>query len=336
MKAFELGSFGTENLNLVDRPTPTPGPGEVRIRMRASSLNFRDLLMVRGHYNPRQPLPLVPLSDGVGIVEAVGDAVTRFVPGDRVAGIFAQTWLHHPPTRDDVRTTLGGPLDGMAAEQVVLHENGLVSVPEHLTDLEAATLPCAGVTAWNSLRGEGSVAEGDTVLILGTGGVSIFALLFAQSLGARTIVTSSSDEKLERATELGASETINYRQTEQWWRRVRELTDGSGVDHVVEVGGAGTFDQSVRSTKVGGHVSLIGVLAGGSQKLDVTRILMNHICVQGVLVGSRDVFESMNEHVTKHQIQPVIDRVFPFAELPAALDELGAGRHFGKIAIEFS
>jgi NADPH:quinone reductase-like Zn-dependent oxidoreductase len=335
MKAFELESFGTENLTLVERPTPEPGPQEVRVRMRAASLNFRDLLMVRGHYNPRQPLPLVPLSDGVGLVEAVGEEVTRVAIGDRVAGIFAQTWLHAPPSHDHVRSTLGGPLDGMAAEQVVLHQDGLVSLPDHLSDLEAATLPCAGVTAWNSLRGEGSISKGDTVLILGTGGVSIFALLFARSLGARTIVTSSSDAKLERAVELGASETINYKKIEQWWRRVRELTNGQGVDHVVEVGGAGTFDQSVRATKTGGHVSLIGVLAGGAQKLDVTRILMNNIRVQGVLVGCRDVFEAMNKYVATHELHPVIDRVFPFAELPKALDELGAGRHFGKIAIEF-
>ena len=336
MRAFELQSFGTEHLKLVERPSTTPGHSEVRVRIHASSLNYRDLLMVRGHYNPRQPLPLVPLSDGVGVVDAVGDEVTRVAVGDRVAGIFAQTWLHYPPTRDAARSTLGGPLDGMAAEEVVLHEDGVVPVPQYLTDIEAATLPCAGVTAWNSLRGEGSVSAGDTVLILGTGGVSIFALLFAHSLGARTIVTSSSDEKLERARELGASETINYRSTPEWWRRVRELTDGAGVDHVVEVGGAGTFDQSVRSTKVGGHVSLIGVLAGGAQKLDLTKVLMNNIRVQGVLVGCRDVFESMNAHLSEHQIRPVVDRVFPFTELPTALDSLGAGRHFGKIGVDLS
>lgn len=336
MRAYEIqGAFGVENLTMVERREPEPGPYEVRLKMLASSLNFRDLLMVRGHYNPRQPLPLVPLSDGVGVVEAVGDGVTRVAIGDRVAGIFSQRWISDPPTHERVRATLGGPLDGMAAEKVVLHEEGVVKVPAHLTDVEAATLPCAGVTAWNSLRGEGDVQAGDTVLILGTGGVSIFALQFAVAIGARPIVTSSSDEKLERAKELGAWETINYRTHDTWWRQVRELTDGAGVDHVVEVGGAGTFEQSVRSTRTGGHVSLIGVLAGGSQKIDLTRVLMNNICVQGVLVGSRDRFEAMNRAVDAQQIMPVVDSTHSFEALPDALRALGKGKHFGKIGIEF-
>ena len=337
MRVYEIhGAFGIDNLTLTERPTPQPGPGQVRVRLEAAALNYRDLLMVRGHYNPRQPLPLVPLSDGVGTVEAAGEGVTRVGVGDRVAGTFAQGWISSPPTHATARATLGGPLDGMAAEEIVLDADGVVRVPSHLSSVEAATLPCAGVTAWNSLRGEGDVSAGDTVLILGTGGVSIFALQFAHSLGARTIVTSSSDEKLERATALGADETINYRTTPEWWKRVRELTDKRGVDHVVEVGGAGTFDQSVRSTCVGGHVSLIGILAGGGQKIDLTRVLMNNIRVQGVLVGARDVFESMNEHVEAKRIRPVVDRVFPFTELPEALEALSQGRHFGKIALEFS
>lgn len=336
MRAYEVrGAFGIENLALAVRPTPEPGAGEVRVRMLAASINYRDLLMVRGHYNPRQPLPLVPLSDGVGVVEAVGGGVTRVAVGDRVAGTFAQGWIVKQPTHATARATLGGPLDGMATEEIVLSEEGVVKVPEHLTATEAATLPCAGLTAWNSLRGEGNVGAGQTVLILGTGGVSIFALQFAKALGARTIVTSSSDAKLERAGALGADATINYRETPDWWRRVRELTDGRGVDHVVEVGGAGTFDQSVRSTCVGGHVSLIGVLAGGGQAVDLTRVLMNNICVQGVLVGSRDTFDAMNALIESTQFRPVVDQVFPFEELPAALEALSAGQHFGKIALEF-
>lgn len=336
MRAFAVdGAFGLDNLRLVERELPTPGPGQVRLRMKSASLNFRDLLMVKGHYNPKQPLPLVPLSDGVGEVDAVGDGVTRVAVGDRVAGVFSQKWISDPPHHDRIRATLGGPLDGCAAEYMVLSEEGVAKVPAHLSDAEAATFPCAGVTAWNSLRGEGNVQAGETVLILGTGGVSIFALQFATLLGARTIVTSSSDEKLERAKDLGAWATINYRETPEWWREVRSLTDKVGVDHVVEVGGAGTFDQSVRSTRSGGHVSLIGVLAGPA-KVNLTRVLMNNICVQGVLVGSRDRFEAMNAAVAHHEMRPVVDRVFGFEELPEAFAYLESGAHFGKIALEFA
>lgn len=336
MRAFSLeGAFGLENLRLVERPDPDPGPYQVRVRMRAVSLNYRDLLMVRGHYDPRLQLPLVPLSDGVGVVDAVGEGVSRVKIGDRVAGLFSQKWISDPPLKERIRSTLGGPLDGTAAELVCLHEEGVVHVPEHLTDEEAATFPCAGTTAWNSLRNEGDVQAGDTVLVLGTGGVSIFALQFANLIGARTIVTSSSDEKLEKARQLGAWQTINYRENEKWWPLVREMTDGRGVDHVVEVGGAGTFDQSVRATRSGGHVSLIGVLAGPA-KVNLTRVLMNNIRVQGVLVGSRDTFEAMNRAVAQHGMRPIVDRVFDFEELPAAFEYLKSGGHFGKLAVRFS
>lgn len=335
MRVFAVdGAFGLENLKLVERPVPEPGPGQVRVRMLACSLNFRDLLMVRGQYNPKQPLPLVPLSDGVGVIDKLGAGVTRVVEGQRVAGLFSQRWISNPPHHDRIRATLGGPLDGTAAEYMVLSEEGVVAVPEHLTDAEATTFPCAGVTAWNSLRGEGNVTAGQTVLVLGTGGVSIFALQFANLLGARVIVTSSSDEKLEKARAMGAWQTVNYRDNPKWWPIVREMTGGVGVDHVVEVGGAGTLDQSVRSTRSGGHVSLIGVLAGPA-KVNLTRVLMNNICVQGVLVGSRDVFEEMNAAVAHHGLRPVVDREFAFEELPAAFEYLASGSHFGKLAVTF-
>lgn len=335
MRAWSVeGAFGLEHLHLVERPDPTPGPYEVVVRVTATSLNYRDLLMVRGFYNPKQPLPLIPVSDGVGVVTAVGPGVTRVAVGDRVAAIFAQKWLSYPATRARLLSTLGGPLDGMLAEQVCLHEDGLVHVPAHLSDAEAATLPCAALTAWTAMVEEGRVTAGSTVLILGTGGVSIFALQFAKMLGARAIVTSSSDAKLERAVALGADHTVNYRQTPEWWRAVRAFTDGEGVDQVIEVGGAGTFDQSVRSVKIGGLVSMIGVLAGGVDQVNLVRVLMQNIRVQGIIVGCRDAFEAMNRAVAHHGLRPVIDATYPFERAPEALAALGRGEHFGKIVIE--
>jgi NADPH:quinone reductase-like Zn-dependent oxidoreductase len=326
-------SFGLENLHLRERALPEPGPGQVRVRTTAVSLNFRDLLMVRGHYNPRQPLPLIPCSDGVGVVDKVGPGVERVAVGDRVAGIFAQRWLHGSPTRENVKSTLGGPRDGTLAEYMLLEAEGVVAVPSHLSDVEAATLPCAAVTAWSSLVTEGGVTAGDRILILGTGGVSVFALQFAKMLGCETIVTSSSDEKLERAIDLGADHTINYRTHPEWWREVRRVTDDEGVDLVVEVGGTGTFDQSVRSVRVGGHVSMIGVLSGGEAPVNLTRVLMQNIRVQGVLVGHRASFEAMNRAIAHHELVPIVDRVFPFEAARDALESLSRGEHFGKIAI---
>ncbi|HSD27021.1 MAG TPA: NAD(P)-dependent alcohol dehydrogenase, partial [Vicinamibacteria bacterium] len=240
MKAFEIQkSFGLDSLAAVDRPDAIPGPGQVVVRMKAVSLNYRDLLMVRGHYYPKQPLPLIPLSDGAGEVVLVGDGVTRAKVGDRVMAIFAQRWISGEPTKAKLLSALGGPLDGTLCEEMVLDEEGLVHVPPHLSWEEAATLPCAAVTSWSALVTEGGIEPGDTVLVLGTGGVSIFALQIARLHGARVIVTSSSDAKLERARALGAAETINYLATPDWEKRVRELTEGTGADHVIEVGGGG-------------------------------------------------------------------------------------------------
>ncbi|HYW91104.1 MAG TPA: NAD(P)-dependent alcohol dehydrogenase [Gammaproteobacteria bacterium] len=334
MKVFQIqDDFGIDNLRAVEREARHPGPGEVRIRVRASSLNFRDLMTVQGSYNPRQKLPLIPLSDGAGEVLEVGEGVTRVAAGDRVAGIFAQNWLAGGAEQASRGSTLGGPNDGMLAEEVVLHEDGVVKLPAHLSFEEAATLPCAGVTAWNALVTGGGIKAGDTVLLLGTGGVSIFGLQFSGLCGARAIVTSSSDEKLERARELGAWQTINYRQNERWHKQVQELTGGRGADHVVEVGGAGTLMKSLGSVRVGGTVTMIGVLSGVSTELDVRALLMRSVRLQGLFVGSRAMFEDMNAAIDHHGMRPVIDRVFDFDQAPEAFRYMGEGQHFGKIVI---
>ena len=334
MKAFEIrGGFGLDNLVLTERPDPQPGHGEILLRVRAVSLNFRDLLTIRGQYNPKQKLPLIPCSDGAGEVVAVGEGVTRVQPGERVCVSFAPRWLAGEPTREKLRSTLGGPLDGVLAEQIVLSAEGVVRVPDHLTDEEAATLPCAALTAWSALVTEGRLAPGASVLLQGTGGVSIFALQFAKILGLRAIITSSSEEKLESARRLGADEGINYRQIPEWGARVKELTGGIGVDHVVEVGGAGTLKQSLHAVRLGGTVSLIGVLAGNALELPLPLIFMQRVRVQGLLVGSREDFEAMNRAISLHRLHPVIDRVFPFAETRAALELMERGGHFGKICI---
>jgi len=333
VERWELPAFGLENLQRVTRPSPALGPYDVAVAVRGASLNYRDLLMLRGKYDPRVPLPLVPLSDGAGVVEAVGTAVTRWRVGDRVAAIFAQRWLSNPMTTEDIRSTLGGPLEGMATRRRVLHEDGLVRVPSHLTDIEAATLPCAALTAWSAMRVEGNVQAGDVVLILGTGGVSTFALQLCGIIGARAIVTSSSDDKLDRARALGAWATVNYRDEPDWSKAVRKLTDGRGVDHVIEVGGAGTLEHSIRSTRPGGQISLIGVLAGPAD-FNLTRVLMNNIRMQGVLVGHRAGFEAMNRAIEAHGLRPIVDRTFAFGDLPAALDHLASGQHFGKLCID--
>jgi NADPH:quinone reductase-like Zn-dependent oxidoreductase len=335
MKVFAIqGGFGLDMLTPADRPDPKPGPGQVVLKMRAVTLNYRDLLVAKGLYNPKMPLPRIPCSDGVGIVAEVGEGVTRVKVGDRVAGTFFQGWVEGPPSEAKTRSALGGGVDGMLAEYVALDQEGVVHVPEHLDDAQAASLPCAGLTAWNALFESGSLKPGETVLTLGTGGVSIFALQFAAAAGARVIITSSSDDKLGRARELGAAETINYRADLDWQEPARKLTGGVGVDHVVELGGAGTLDRSLRAVRMGGTISLIGVLAGLGE-FNPMPILMKTARVQGIYVGSRLMFEAMNRAVALHQIRPVVDRVFPFAESKQALAYMEGQGHFGKIAIGF-
>ena len=336
MKAIEIqNSFGLDSLSLVERPDLVPTPFHAVIKLRAASLNYRDLLTVEGKYNPRLRLPLVPLSDGVGEVVAIGEGVTRVKTGDRVAANFSQKWLGGEPARAKLGASLGGPLDGMLTEYRALHEDGLVHVPAHLSDEEAATLPCAAVTAWNSLINMGGLRAGETVLVQGTGGVSLFALQFAKLAGARVVVTSSRDEKLERAKKLGADLGINYAITPDWDKQAKEFTGGAGVDHIIEVGGAGTFGKSLKAIKIGGHIGMIGNLSGNATEVNLILILMQNVRVQGVMVGSRDTFEAMNRAITLHELRPVIDRVFPFDEARQAFEHMKSGSHFGKICIKF-
>ena len=331
MKAWEIQSdTGIDALTLALRQDPQPGYGQVLVRVRATSLNYRDLLMVRGAYGSAIELPRIPLSDGAGEVVAVGEGVSRVRVGDRVAGIFFQDWISGELTRQSLKSALGGERDGMLAEFAVLSQEGLVKLPEHLSYEEGATLPCAAVTAWHALQG---IAPGDTVLLLGTGGVSIFALQFAQLHGARTIVTSSSDAKLDRARELGATDTINYKTTPDWEKQVYQLTDRRGVDRIVEVGGAGTLAKSFKAVRVGGTISLIGVLAGAGGAVNPLPIIMKNLTVGGIYVGSREMFEAMNRAIALHQLHPVLDRVFPFSEAPEAYRYVESAAHFGKVAI---
>jgi NADPH:quinone reductase-like Zn-dependent oxidoreductase len=334
MKVVEVrDKFGLDSLTVTERPEPRPGFGQVLLKMRAWSLNYRDLLMAKGLYNPKIRLPVVPLSDGVGVVAGVGEGVTRVKTGDRVAGIFMQKWLAGEVNDASARSALGGGGEGMLAEYVALHEEGVTPVPEHLTDEEAATLPCAGVTAWHALITEGNLKAGDSVLIQGTGGVSIFALQFARMSGARVIATSSSDAKLERVRGLGVSDGINYKTNPDWEEKARDLTGAIGVDHIVEVGGAGTLAKSLRAVRMGGRISLIGILSGGGGQVNPISILMKNVRVQGIYVGSREMFEAMNRAIALHKLRPVVDRIFGFAEIRQALQYMESGAHFGKICL---
>jgi NADPH:quinone reductase-like Zn-dependent oxidoreductase len=335
MFAYEIrDGFGYEHLVRVERPDPEPGPGQVLMRVRAVSLNYRDHLMIMGRYNPRQKLPLVPCSDGAGEVLAVGPGVTRVKPGDRVIANFAEDWIAGRPNQERLRSTLGGPRDGMLAEQVVRSEHGLVHAPAHLDFAESASLPCAGLTAWNALTKFAPVQPGQRVLLLGTGGVSIFGLQFAKALGAEVFITSSRAHKLERAQALGADHGLDYLAIPDWGREVRKLTANQGVDVVLEVGGAGTLANSIRATAVGGLIALIGVLAGDQPTPNLTSVFMQGICIQGLLVGNRDEFEAMNRAVSALGIRPVVDRRFGFPEVPEAFAFFSRGDHFGKVVIE--
>jgi NADPH:quinone reductase-like Zn-dependent oxidoreductase len=333
MKAYQIQTpDGIDGLKLVDLPELQPGVGQILVQVRATSLNYRDTAVVSGMY-PGQTLPIIPLSDGAGDVVAVGEGVTRVNVGERIAGIFFQDWIAGRLTREKTKSALGGAINGMLAEYVVLNQEGVVHLPSHLSYEEGAALPCAAVTAWQALVTRGNLAAGETVLLLGTGGVSIFALQFAKILGARIIITSSSDEKLARAKAMGADATINYKTYPNWQEEVWKLTQKEGVDRVVEVGGAGTLERSLQSTRVGGGISLIGVL-GGAGDVNHAQILLKSIDVQGIYVGSREMFEAMNRAIRLHQIKPVIDRVFSLDEATSAYRYLQSGSHFGKVVIQ--
>ena len=334
MKAYELekGSTSLASLKMVERDEPKPGPGQVLVRIRAASLNYRDQAVASGRYfGGVVQRNTIPLSDGAGEVVEVGPEVTRFKSGDRVAGTFFQVWVDGRPPQGV--GALGSPLDGVLAEYVVLHQDGLVSLPDHLSLEDGAALPCAGVTAWNALMFSGRIKAGDTVLTLGTGGVSIFALQFAKLNGARVIITSSSDAKLERARALGADDLINYSNTPDWEKEVMKLTDGHGVDNVIEVGGAGTLARSFLSLGYNGQVSLIGVLSGPEGDTNPHSIMLKAGKLQGIFVGSRAMFEDMNRAMAVNGMKPVIDKVFPFEEAAEAYKYQWEKKHFGKIVI---
>lgn len=332
MKTYEIQQFGIENLALVERDVPKATADEVLIKFHAASLNYRDLSMILGRYNPNLKMPLVPLSDGAGEVVGVGENVTRFSVGDRVMPIFMQGWINGGIEFKKARTALGGDLDGVLREFGAFHENAVVKIPDHLSYEEAATLPCAAVTAYHALFESGRLHPDDTVLLLGTGGVSIFALQFASIYGCRTIITSSSDEKLARAKDLGADELINYRETPEWDKKVSELTNRRGVDQIVEVGGGGTLPKSLKAVRMGGHIAVIGALSQGEGINPIT-VLMNSLRLHGIYVGSRDMFEAMNQMLSQHHLKPVIDRTFEFEEAKEALKYMESGSHLGKVVI---
>jgi NADPH:quinone reductase-like Zn-dependent oxidoreductase len=336
MKAIVIdGQFGLDHLKLVERPEPKARRGEVIIRTRAASLNYRDTDMVAGTYPFKFPLPLVPMSDGVGEVVEIGEGVTRAKVGDRVIGTFWQSWLGGDFDQTEGIGQLGGDMDGMLQEYVRLDQEGLVHAPERLTDEEAATLPCAALTAWQALVTEGHLKSGETVLVQGSGGVSIFALQFAAMFGARAIATSSSDAKLERAVRLGAAHTINYVKTPLWHSEVRRLNGGRGVDHVVEVGGPDSFLQSLQAIRMGGQIHMIGYVGSKQGEMNPLEILYRRAVVRGIPIGSRESFDHMNRAIAFHQMRPVVDRVFPWTDARAALEYMREGKHFGKIVLKF-
>jgi NADPH:quinone reductase-like Zn-dependent oxidoreductase len=331
MRTWQIPSFGIDSLELVERPTLQPGSGEVLVKIQAASLNFRDLLMVNGKYNPKLRLPRVPCSDGAGEVVSTGDGVTRWKPGDRVAGIFMQNWLDGPPTPARVKGALGGDIDGMLAEYVVLKEAGLVSIPDGFSFEEASTLPCAAVTAWNALAA-GNLNANSTVLIQGTGGVSIFTLQFAKARGLRVLGISSSAAKLERAFDLGLDEGLDYGETSEWDHWVLDQTGGEGVDLVVEVGGAGTLPRSLRALRMGGLIAQVGVLSKPEEHLPIPLVLHKHLRIQGIYVGSRRNFEEMNNAVASIQLRPVFEP-HPWTKAREVLRTMETATHFGKLVL---
>jgi NADPH:quinone reductase-like Zn-dependent oxidoreductase len=333
MRVLEVREpFGVGALAFTTRPEPVAGPHDIIVRLGALSLNYRDRLVLDGIGRWRAAEPRIPVSDGAGVVVATGSAVSRFKEGDRVAPIFYPRWIGGPPENEKMEGALGGvAADGLYAEHVVVDEAAAVRVPSHLTDEEAATLPCAAVTAWNAIAGSGSPDAGETVVVLGTGGVALFALQFAKLFGARAIVTSSSDAKLARARELGADAGINYRTTPDWPRALRSLTDGKGADLVVDT--AGSLAESIEAVCVGGRIAFVGLVRGTHSDVDLVKLMGSSATIRAIDVGSRAMFESMNSSVESARLRPVIDRTFAFDEAPDAFRYLAAGAHFGKVCI---
>jgi NADPH:quinone reductase-like Zn-dependent oxidoreductase len=334
LKCYEIqGPNGVDGLALVDKPVPKPGAGEVLVRLKAATLNYRDLLTIKGGYGSRQKFPLVPVSDGAGVIETIGADVRGFATGDRVIGSFFQNWIGGEPSEAKMSAALGGSVDGVLTEYQVFPARALVKTPEHLSDIEAAALPCAGLTAWSAVVKLGSVKPGQIVLVQGTGGVSLFALQFAKMCGARVIATSSNDAKIDRLKQLGADLTLNYRSTPDWGKKAREWSR-HGVDLVVEVGGVGTLNESIRATRIGGTIAFIGVLAGSpASELRLPLMVMQQQRLQGVTVGSVEDLQAMVDGITVNRMKPVIDKTFAFDQAREAFAHMASGAHFGKVAI---
>jgi len=336
MKAFTTLGDGIEALNLNELPLPEIKTGEILVKMIAASLNYRDLLVVKG-VESRKPLsPRIPVSDGVGEVVAVSESVSRWKVGDLVAGIFLPKWLDGELTAEKYVLPLGGAVaDGVLAEYVVFDQNSVVKIPNNLTPTEAATLPAAALTVWHAVSRRSQVQRGESVLILGTGGVSLFATQFVHALGGQPFITSSSDEKLEKAKELGASATINYKKFPDWDKQVLELTNGKGVDHVIEVVGGENLNRSLNAVKLSGTISFIGLIAGLSAPINTYQFVTKNVRIHGIETGSREMFDEMNQFIELHQVKPVIDKVFDYDETREALKYLESGVHFGKIVVEY-
>jgi len=339
MRALNVAApWGLDAIQVVEKPDPTPGPGQVLVRMKAVSLNYRDLLMVNGMYGRGAATSadvITPFSDGCGVIEAVGAGVTKFKAGERVATLFFQNWNSGPPNLEKLMSALGFPIPGAGAELQVFGQDGVSKVPEFLTDQQVATLPCAGLTAWRGLFEDARLEPGDTVVLQGTGGVSIFGLQFANAAGYRTVITSSSDEKLARAKALGADHLVNYKTTPAWSGPVREATVGRGADFIMEVGGGGTIQESMKAIRIGGHIAIIGVVAGAGDPFNPAALIGNSAKLQGLSVGSRDMFEAMCRALDLHKIGPVVDKVFPWTDAKAAFSAMAGGEHFGKIVLQF-
>ncbi len=333
MRGFKLDQFGIEHLRLCDLKSPVPGRGEIILEVKALSLNYRDLLVIKGLYNPKLSLPVVPVSDGAGVVSAVGEGVDTVAVGDPVVTHFVADWIDGPFREEYIRGSLGTPGPGLAAEHVALPSHAVVPIPAGLDFAQAATLPIAALTAWSSMVTSGAVKGGETILTLGTGGVSIFVVRLAQAMGASVIITSQSDEKLLRARDLGASHTINYKAVPRWESAVLDLTGGHGVDLTVETGGVGTLSQSLKATRAGGTIAMLGALTGLQGEVNIAPVLMKRLHVCGIYVDCREAFLAMNRFIEKHDIVPVIDRTFPFEALPEALAHMASGSHFGKIVV---
>lgn len=335
MKCINLSTpGGLDQLHLNDAADPgQPGPGELRVRIHASSLNFHDYAVVVGAIPTDDGR--IPMADGAGTVEAVGDGVTEFQPGDQVVSTFFPHWLEGPAPIDNFSTTPGDGVDGYARELVVRPSHWFTHAPKGYSHAEAATLTTAGLTAWRALVVNGGLKAGDTVLTLGTGGVSIFALQFAKMMGAKVISTSSSDDKLTRLRDLGADHTINYKSTPAWGEKVRELTNGEGVDHVVEVGGPGTLPESIEAVRIGGHIALIGVLTGREGEIPTAKLMAKQARLEGLIVGSRSQQQDMIRAIEANGVHPILDRSFALEEIADAFRHEESGRHFGKICLEF-